>query len=40
MVLFALCAAAAVLTLGVGAIRRAFERVPRERGLIDQTTGS
>jgi ABC-2 type transport system permease protein len=40
MVLVALCASTAVLTLGSWAVFRAFERVARERGLIDQTTGS
>jgi hypothetical protein len=35
-----LCACTVVLTLGSVAILRAFERVARERGLIDQTTGS
>lgn len=40
IVLFALCASTAVLTLGSVAIFRTFERVARERGLIDQTTGS
>jgi hypothetical protein len=40
IVLLALCASTAVLTLGSGAIFRAFESVARERGLIDQTTGS
>ena len=40
MVLFALCAATAVLTLGSMAIVRALERPARGRGLIDQTTGS
>ena len=40
IVLLALCASTAVLTLGSVAIFRAFERVARERGLIDQTTGS
>ena len=40
IVLIALCASTAVLTLGSVAIFRAFERVVRERGLIDQTTGS
>ena len=40
MVLVALCASTAVLTLGSVAIFRTFERVARERGLIDQTTGS
>ncbi|MFH1474603.1 MAG: ABC transporter permease [Chloroflexota bacterium] len=39
-VLLALCASAAVLTLGSGAVFRTFERAARERGLIDQTTGS
>jgi ABC-2 type transport system permease protein len=40
IVLLALCASTAVLTLGSVAIFRAFERAARERGLIDQTTGS
>lgn len=40
IVLIALCVSTAVLTLGSVAIFRAFERVARERGLIDQTTGS
>ncbi len=40
MVLLALCATSAVLTLGSWAIFRSFERLARERGLIDQTTGS
>ena len=40
MVLIALCASTAVLTLGSVVIFRTFERVARERGLIDQTTGS
>jgi hypothetical protein len=35
-----LCAATAVLTLGSVAIIRTPERVARDRGLIDQTTGS
>lgn len=39
-VLLALCASTAVLTLGSWAVFRTFERVARERGLIDQTTGS
>jgi ABC-2 type transport system permease protein len=39
-VLLALCATTAVLTLGSWAVYRTFERVARERGLIDQTTGS
>jgi ABC-2 type transport system permease protein len=40
MVLSALCVTTAVLTLGSVVIFRTFERVARERGLIDQTTGS
>jgi ABC-2 type transport system permease protein len=40
MVLFALCASTAVLTLVSWAVFRTFERLARERGLIDQTTGS
>ncbi len=40
MVLIALCATTAVLTLGSWAVFRSFERLARERGLIDQTTGS
>ena len=40
MVLTALCVSTVVLTLGNVVIFRAFERVARERGLIDQTTGS
>ncbi len=40
MVLLALCASTAVLTLASWAVFRTFERVARERGLIDQTTGS
>jgi hypothetical protein len=40
MVLFALCAATAVLTLGGVAIFRTLKRAARGRGLIDQTTGS
>jgi hypothetical protein len=40
MVLTALCASTAVLTLVSVVIFRTFERVARERGLIDQTTGS
>lgn len=40
IVVLALCASTAVLTLGSVAIIRAFERIARERGLIDQTTGS
>ncbi len=39
-VVLALCASTAVLTLGSWAVFRTFERVARERGLIDQTTGS
>ena len=39
-VIVALCASTAVLTLGSWAVFRFFERVARERGLIDQTTGS
>jgi len=38
--LLALCATTALLTLGSWAVYRSFERVARERGLIDQTTGS
>ena len=40
IVLIALCTSTLVLTLVSAAIFRAFERVARERGLIDQTTGS
>jgi ABC-2 type transport system permease protein len=40
IVLIALCASTLVLTLVSAAIFRAFERIARERGLIDQTTGS
>lgn len=40
MVLFALCASTALLTLVNVAILRSFERLARERGPIDQTTGS
>jgi ABC-2 type transport system permease protein len=40
IVLLALCTSTAVLTLVSWTIFRAFERVARERGLIDQTTGS
>jgi len=40
IVLTALCASTAVLTLGSVVVFRMFERVARERGLIDQTTGS
>ena len=40
MVLIALCASTAVLTLVSWAVFRTFERLARERGLIDQTTGS
>ena len=40
MVLFALCATTGVLTLVSRAIFHTFERLARERGLIDQTTGS
>ena len=40
MVLTALCVSTVVLTLGSVVIFRTFERVARERGLIDQTTGS
>ena len=40
MVLCALCVTTAVLTLASWAVFRAFERLARERGLIDQTTGS
>jgi ABC-2 type transport system permease protein len=39
-VLLALCGTTVVLTLGSWAVYRTFERVARERGLIDQTTGS
>jgi ABC-2 type transport system permease protein len=39
-VVLALCASTAVLTLGSWMVFRTFERVARERGLIDQTTGS
>ncbi len=39
-VLAALCATTAVLTLGSWAVFRTYERIARERGLIDQTTGS
>ena len=39
-VLVALCVTTALLTLGSWAVYRTFERVARERGLIDQTTGS
>jgi ABC-2 type transport system permease protein len=39
-VLLALCGTTALLTLGSWAVYRTFERVARERGLIDQTTGS
>ena len=39
-VILALCASTAVLTLGSWAVFRVFERLARERGLIDQTTGS
>jgi hypothetical protein len=35
-----LCTATAVLTLGSVAIFRTLKRAARERGLIDQTTGS
>jgi hypothetical protein len=35
-----LCASSAVLTLGNVVIFRTFERVARERSLINQTTGS
>jgi len=35
-----LCAFAAVRTLGSVAVVRSFERLARERGLNDQTTGS
>ena len=40
MVLTALCVSTVVLTLDSVVIVRTFERVARERGLIDQTTGS
>jgi ABC-2 type transport system permease protein len=40
IVLLALCASTAVLTLVSWGVFRTFERVARERGLIDQTTGS
>jgi ABC-2 type transport system permease protein len=40
VVLAALCLTTGVLTLGSWAVYRTFERVARERGLIDQTTGS
>jgi ABC-2 type transport system permease protein len=40
MVLLALCATTGVLTLVSWAIFHTFERLARERGLIDQTTGS
>ncbi len=40
MVLVALCVTTGVLTLGSWAVFRTFERLARERGLIDQTTGS
>ncbi|MDR3545854.1 MAG: hypothetical protein P4L30_08840 [Candidatus Limnocylindrales bacterium] len=40
MVLFALCASTAVLTLVSWISFHAFERAARERGLLDQTTGS
>jgi ABC-2 type transport system permease protein len=39
-VMAALCLTTGVLTLGSWAVYRTFERVARERGLIDQTTGS
>jgi hypothetical protein len=39
-VLLALCGTTGLLTLGSWAVYRTFERVARERGLIDQTTGS
>jgi ABC-2 type transport system permease protein len=39
-VILALCASTAVLTLVSWTVFRTFERVARERGLIDQTTGS
>jgi hypothetical protein len=39
-VLLALCGTTGLLTLGACAVYRTFERVARERGLIDQTTGS
>ncbi len=38
--MLALCASTAVLTLVSWAVFRMFERLARERGLIDQTTGS
>ncbi len=40
MVLFALCAPTAVRTLVIWTPVHAFERAARERGLLDQTTGS
>ena len=40
IVLLALCTSTAVLTLVSWAVFRIFERTARERGLIDQTTGS
>jgi hypothetical protein len=40
MVLLALCATTDVLTLVSWAVSHTFERLARERGLIDQTTGS
>jgi hypothetical protein len=40
MVLFALCASTAVLTLVSWISFHAFERAARERGLLDQPTGS
>lgn len=40
IVLFALCASTGVLTLVSWTVFRTFERAARERGLIDQTTGS
>ena len=40
MVLFALCASTAVLALVIRIMFHAFERAARERGLLDQTTGS
>ena len=40
IVLIVLCASTAVLTLVSWTVFRTFERAARERGLIDQTTGS
>ncbi len=39
-VILALCASTVVLTLASWTVFRVFERMARERGLIDQTTGS